>query len=58
MKKSMIDKKNKLWKWKIADKKFKEQYKKITGLEAKGVGFMTDKAQNLYLEILGVSNEK
>ena len=48
----MIDKKNKLWKWKKADKKFKDQYRKMCGLEADEVGIMTDKGFNLYYKLL------
>lgn len=50
--KTAIDKTNKLWKWKKADKQFKDWYKKTYGLEAKEIGFMTDKAWNIYKKLI------
>jgi hypothetical protein len=52
--KTIIDKKNKLWKWSKPDKQFKDWYKKTYGLDAKEVGTMTDEAWSLYEKILGV----
>lgn len=50
--KSAIDKNNKFWKWKKADKKIKNWYKKQTGLNAQEFGIMKDEVFKKYGEIL------
>jgi hypothetical protein len=52
---SMIDKTNKLWKWKKASKKFKEQYEIMTGLEAKEIGTPTKEYFDLLERIYGIN---
>lgn len=56
--KSIIDRKNKLWKWKKADKQTKDQYRKQTGLEAKEIGMMTDEGWNLYMSLFKEKRKK
>lgn len=48
----MIDKTNKLWRWKKANKKTKDWYKKRYGLEADEIGTMTNKAWKTYTNLL------
>lgn len=52
MRKSIIDKSNKLWKWSTPNKETRDWYKKTCGLEMKEIGVMTDEGFNLYIDLL------
>ena len=48
----MIDKNNKLWKWKKANKQTINEYKKMYGLMPDEIGTMTKKSWEMYEKLL------